>query len=416
MSAARPTFPRRDSAARRSTPDHARRPWPPPGSSEPGSGRSPARSARNDCRDSYRSSSSNLVKNRTRERSRLARGPTEKTRCDKTTRFASPRESRARSRILNRLLLREADDLAAVLRRRFVREDLVVSEVVAGHAVVIALQRVEDLQISRVTQVADQGDDPDVDHVIAEAASVGPSAGDEEFARRQSEELARQSERVARGAALENVAAKDAQTREAHVIRIVRVASPVASKANRIGREIDLDQVRDEDRRDVAAIRVGRRRQTVRLQNEQVDERRQLRIHGVFAEERPVNARQRGVIPVFVVERDQSLAEERVALAGHLRKVGAADRVENAAATAIALDGRRLAAGRRENADGLLIAAEFSQRNSQRHQMHIESALSVFARRGAQLEQVEYRLDIAVEAVIALPGEGRVPVGEREDA
>src|SRR5262249_53002958 len=46
--------------------------------------------------------------------------------------------------------------------------------------------------------------------------------------------------------------------------------------------------------------------------------------------------------------------------------------------------------------------------------MYVESTLGVFARI-AQLQQVENRLHIGIEAVIALPGERRIAVGERRD-
>src|SRR5262249_259353 len=192
---------------------------------------------------------------------------------------------------------------------------------------------------------------------------------------------------MSRRAALQDVASEDAQAREAHVIRVGRIARPVARQTNGIGREINLDQVGNEDRRDVGAICVRRRGQRVRLQNERVDERRQLRVQGVFTEDLAVNGRQRAAISVFVVKRDQSLVEDRVALTSHLCKRGATDQVEDAA-TGVGLRGQRQTTGRRKYADGLLVAAEFAQRNPQRHQMNVVSALGVFART-TQLEQVE---------------------------
>src|SRR5262245_38126855 len=113
------------------------------------------------------------LKNKAWERARLSRAP-------------RPRYA----------LLGEADDLAAVLRRRFIGEDFVVAQLVAGHAVVIPLERIVDLQISRIAQVAEYRDDRNVYDVVAESSPVRPSAGHEEVARRQSEELARQTERM----------------------------------------------------------------------------------------------------------------------------------------------------------------------------------------------------------------------------
>src|SRR5687768_12085514 len=80
----------------------------------------------------------------------------------------------------------QANDLAAVLRSRFIGKDFVVTQFIAGHAVVIASERIVDLQIGRIAQIAEQRDDGDVNHVVAEAASIRPSAGHEEIARRQS--------------------------------------------------------------------------------------------------------------------------------------------------------------------------------------------------------------------------------------
>src|SRR5262245_57179140 len=68
----------------------------------------------------------------------------------------------------------------------------------------------------------------------------------------------------------------------------------------------------------------------------------------------------------------------------------------------------------REYADGLLISTQFAERDAQRHHVYVKSTLRVFAR-VTQLEQVEDRLNVAVEAVIALSGERSVAPGEVKD-
>src|SRR5262249_53205283 len=239
-----------------------------------------------------------------------------------------------------------------------------------------------------------------------------PSAGHEEFPRRHPQKLARQTERMSGGAAFQNVAAKDAQAGEAQIVGVARRAWPVARQPNRVGRKIDLDQVGDEDRRNVHAILVNR--QLLAAADQQVDQRGQFGILGVLAEDLRVHGRQGAAVGVLVFQRDQSLIEERIALTRDLRVGDAADQVEEAATRAAALHGRYHAARGREYADGLLIAAEFTQGNAQGHQVYVEPTLRVFARI-AQLQQVEDRLNISIEAVITLPGKRRVAVGERRD-
>ena len=62
----------------------------------------------------------------------------------------------------------------------------------------------------------------------------------------------------------------------------------------------------------------------------------------------------------------------------------------------------------------MLVATEFAQRNSQRHQMHIESALSVLPRI-AKFEQIKNGLNIGVKSIVALAGKCRVTIGESEN-
>src|SRR6476659_8443985 len=126
--------------------------------------------------------------------------------------------------------------ITGILWRRFVRKDLVEAHIVAGYAVVVALERIVDYQLVGIAQIAQQGNDRDIDHVIAEPAPVGPSAGNE----------ASILKRIL-NTALENIATEDAQSRVSRIVRIGRIASAVARKANARSRQVDLDHIRDED-------------------------------------------------------------------------------------------------------------------------------------------------------------------------
>src|SRR6266545_1481102 len=95
-------------------------------------------------------------------------------------------------------------------------------------------------------------------------------------------------------------------------------ARPITGQPNRVGREIDLNQVGNEDRRQVGPSRWNR--QLLAAADQQVDQFCQFRTLGVFAEDPVINIWQRAVVSVFVFQRDQPFTEERIALAPHLRK------------------------------------------------------------------------------------------------
>ena len=105
----------------------------------------------------------------------------------------------------------------AVLRRAFVGEHLVVADVVGAHAIDPVRHAYEQ---RKRAQVADEGGDRDVDNVVAEAASIGPAAGDRSAIAERILDLA-----------LEHIVAENAQTREASVVRVLGVGGPAARQA-----------------------------------------------------------------------------------------------------------------------------------------------------------------------------------------
>ena len=62
--------------------------------------------------------------------------------------------------------------ISAVLRRGFVGEDLVVSHVIPIHIVAGRTAK----RRGTGSQIADEGGDGDIDHIIAEAPAIGPPA------------------------------------------------------------------------------------------------------------------------------------------------------------------------------------------------------------------------------------------------
>src|SRR5689334_22121697 len=118
--------------------------------------------------------------------------------------------------------------VAAVLRRRFIGEDLV-----EGHIVMIdsiAGWTTND-QVVWISQIADQRSHGDVYNIVSKTPAIGPSA------RNESAIL----ERIL-NIALQHVAAEDAQARETGVVRITRAT---ASQTGTVRGKIDLDQIRD---------------------------------------------------------------------------------------------------------------------------------------------------------------------------
>ena len=122
------------------------------------------------------------------------------------------------------------DVVATVLRRAFVRERLIVTDIVGAHAV----DTVCHANDQRTAQVTDEGTHRDVHNVVAEAATIGPTAGDD------SADVKRMP---GNQSTWKRIATEDAQPREAGVIRIRRVPKADAGKTHA--------------RRRAAAIRAG---------------------------------------------------------------------------------------------------------------------------------------------------------------
>src|SRR6266568_1225775 len=62
----------------------------------------------------------------------------------------------------------------------------------------------------------------------------------------------------------------------------------------------------------------------------------------------------------------------------------------------------------------LLVSAQLADRDGQRHEMDVEAALRVLARR-TQLEQIENGLNVRVKTVVTLAGESEVTVAQIRD-
>ena len=137
------------------------------------------------------------------------------------------------------------------------------------------------------------------------------------------------------------------------------------------------------------------------LEDEQVDQLRQLRILGVLREQLLIRLGRRPAVEILVRDGDQTLVEQRIALTRHLDESPEAARSLPASSPRIRTCSRLVV---RVDADHLLIAADLAERDRQRHQVNVEAALGVLAR-GAKRQQIEDRLDVGVEAVVTLTGE-----------
>src|SRR5215831_3834159 len=115
--------------------------------------------------------------------------------------------------------------IAAVLRRGFIREDLVVGHVVEVQ--IVACWTANDWWVH--TKVADQSGDRDVDNVIAKTATIRPTPGNNSIAKAWLN-LADQS-----------VTAENAQPRKSGIIRVGPLLSAIAGQAAGICGQIDFD-------------------------------------------------------------------------------------------------------------------------------------------------------------------------------
>src|ERR1700752_4090760 len=97
--------------------------------------------------------------------------------------------------------------LPTILRRAFVREGLVVADVVLAHAI----DAVGHANLQRAAQVADERSDGNVHDIVTEATAVGPPAGNQSAVAKRVLNLA-----------LQNVASENAQPGKAGVVGIGR--------------------------------------------------------------------------------------------------------------------------------------------------------------------------------------------------
>src|SRR5262245_38046823 len=263
-----------------------------------------------------------------------------------------PRWNRVRFACRTFLIVRLVTMRAAVEWRRRIREDLVVGDVVAVD--VVAGRANDDRRAD--AQVADERRHRDIDNIVSKSAAVRPSAGHGAVTESC---LDRTRQRVA---------AEDAQPRETHVVWIRRMVHAAAGKPRRRGRQVHLDQIGNEDSRDVGAVR---RRRDVSSEHERVEERRQLRSQRVLLEQQRVKLRRRTAVEVFILDCDEPFVEQRIALTADLHEV-AKVRVTGGAKDLDAAPARG-----RVDAHNLLIAAELFERNVERHRMDVESTLRV---------------------------------------
>src|SRR5438477_11934282 len=132
--------------------------------------------------------------------------------------------------------------ITAILWRRLVREDLDVRHVIKVHT--IAGRTANDRRAD--TKVADKCSHCDVHHIVSKAAAIWPAAGHNT------------STEAGLNCACQRVAAKDAQAREAWIVRISSALRAIARQPTGAGGQIHLDQIGDKDSCDVSAVLLDR--------------------------------------------------------------------------------------------------------------------------------------------------------------
>ncbi len=150
---------------------------------------------------------------------------------------------------------------------------------------------------------------------------------------------------------------------------------------------------------------------TFDVEDQRVDQRRELRLLRVLAEQFVVAGRARPAVQVLVFDRDEAFVEQRIALTRDLHESIGEDRIVTRRE-----DRHSPPARRGIDADDLSVAADRVERDVQRHRVHVESALRVEAlARATQFQEVENRLNVRVETIVALSGERAVAIGEIRD-
>jgi hypothetical protein len=110
----------------------------------------------------------------------------------------------------------------------------------------------------------------------------------------------------------QSVAAKDAQPGEARVIRVRTLLSPVAGQPAAICRQVNFNQIRNKNSRDVSPACFDVRQRAI--EDNLVDQPGQFGRHRVCAEQRIINLGAGTAVAVLIGNGNQPLVEERIAL------------------------------------------------------------------------------------------------------
>lgn len=149
--------------------------------------------------------------------------------------------------------------------------------------------------------------------------------------------------------------------------------TPTGQPAGR-GRKIDLEHIRNEYSSDVRSTRFNGR--AAAAEDEKVDQLREFWILRVLAEQSIVLAWAGSTVEVLVGDGHETFVEQRIALARHL------DPFALGFVIAIRLqDGHLPATGCGVNPDHLVVTTDFANGNRQCHQVEVEPALGILARR-----------------------------------
>src|SRR5262249_46113960 len=127
--------------------------------------------------------------------------------------------------------------ITAVLRRGFVREDLVVGHIVEVQ--IVACWTANDWWVH--AKIADQSSHRNVHYVVTKTATIGPAPGNNAIAK-AGLYLADQS-----------VTTENTQAGKSRIVRIGTLLRPIAGQAAGICGQINFDQIRNKDSRDVSS-------------------------------------------------------------------------------------------------------------------------------------------------------------------
>ena len=188
--------------------------------------------------------------------------------------------------------------VASVLRRALIREGLVVTDVVFVEIVTCG---------SRITgqhaQIADDGADRDIKHVIAKTPPVRPASGNNS------------ADLNGSWISLWSTSPSKMLRREKPSSSgFVWVAKAAARQAHRVGREIHLDQIGDVDSRDIGSVSLDCR---YPAKHERLSNRASSGLSAYFRMTCIV-ARAGAAVEILVRNGDEGLVEERITLTPNL--------------------------------------------------------------------------------------------------